>query len=58
MRGIGNLKHFKNIEPFKESEIIRMELVKDFIVELMLAAKFTHLLPCVLGSILVDIVGV
>jgi len=41
-RGMGSLKHSKNIEPFKELKIIRIELVKDFIVGPMLAAKFPY----------------
>ena len=41
-RGMGSLKHSKNIEPFKELKIIRIELVKDFIVGSMLAAKFPY----------------
>ena len=35
-RGMGSLKRLKDIEPFKELRII---LVKDFIVELMIAAR-------------------
>ena len=49
-RGTGSLKHSKNVEPFEELKIIRIEPVKDFIVELILAAKFSYLL-------FVDIVG-
>ena len=44
-RGTGSLKHSNNIEPFEELKIIRIELVKDFIVEPMLAAKFPYPLP-------------
>ena len=47
MRGMGSLKHSNNIEPFEELKIIRIELVKDFIVEPMLAAKFPYPLPTV-----------
>ena len=50
-RGTGSLKHCRNVEPFEELEIIRIELVKGFIVEPMLTAKFSHLL-------FVDIVGI
>ena len=50
-RGTGSLKHSKNVEPFEELKIIRIEPVKDFIVELILAAKFSYLL-------FVDIVGI
>ena len=49
-RGTGSLKHCRNVEPFEELEIIRIELVKGFIVEPILAAKFSYLL-------FVDIVG-
>ena len=51
VRGTGSLKHCRNIEPFEELEIIRIELDKGFIVEPMLTAKFSHLL-------FVDIVGI
>ena len=44
MRGTGSLKHSRNVEPFKELKIIRIELVKGFIVEPILAAKFSYLL--------------
>ena len=47
VRGTGSLKHSNNIEPFEELKIIRIELVEDFIVEPMLAAKFPYPLPTV-----------
>ena len=47
MRGTGSLGHSNNIEPFGELKIIRIELVEDFIVEPMLAAKFPYPLPIV-----------
>ena len=50
-RGTGSLKHSKNVEPFEELKIIRIELIKGFIVEPILAAKFSYLL-------FVDIVGI
>ena len=50
-RGTGSLKHSKNVEPFEELKITRKELVKGFIVEPILAAKFSYLL-------FVDIVGI
>ena len=40
-RGTEILKHSRNVEPFEELKIIRIELVKGFIVELRLAAKFS-----------------
>ena len=57
-RGTGSLRYSNSIEPLGESEIDRIELVEDFIVEPMLAAKFPHPLYCVLGSILINIVGI
>ena len=42
MRGTGSLKHSRNVEPFKELKIIRIELVKGFIVEPILTAKFSY----------------
>ena len=42
--GTGSLKHSRNVEPFEELKIIRLELVKGFIVEPILAAKFSYLL--------------
>ena len=56
-RGMGSLRYSDSIEPLGELEIIRIELVEDFIVEPMLAAKFPHPLYYVLGSILINIVG-
>ena len=43
-RGTGSLKHSRNVEPFEELKIIRTELVKVFVVEPILAAKFSYLL--------------
>ena len=55
---MGSLSYSNSIEPLGELEIVRIELVEDFIVEPMLAAKFPHPLYCVLGSILINIVGI
>ena len=55
-RGTGSLRYSNSIEPLGELEIVRIELV-DFIVEPMLAAKFPHPLYCILGSVLINIVG-
>ena len=41
-RGTGSLKHSRNVEPFEELKIIRIELVKGFIVEPILAARFSY----------------
>ena len=50
-RGTGSLKNSRNVEPFEELKIIRIELIKGFIVEPILAAEFSYLL-------FVDIVGI
>ena len=52
-RGTGSLRYSNSIEPLGELETIRIELVEDFIVEPILAAKFPHPLYCVLGSVLI-----
>ena len=57
LRGMGSLRYSNSIEPLRELEIVRIELVEDFIVEPMLAAKFPHPLYCILGSVSVNIVG-
>ena len=45
--GLGSLRYSNSIEPLGELEIVRIELVEDFIVEPMLAAKFPH--PCIVS---------
>ena len=57
-RGMGSLRYSNSIELLGELEIVRIELVEDFIVEPMLAAKFPHPLYCILGSMLINIVGI
>ena len=57
MRGTGSLRYSNSIEPLRELEIVRIELVECFIVEPMLAAKFPHPLYCILGSVLINTVG-
>ena len=57
LRGTGSLRYSNTIEPLEELEIVRIELVEEFIVEPMLAAKFPHPLYCILGSVLINIVG-
>ena len=54
---MGSLRYSNSIEPLGELEIVRIELVEYFIVEPMLAAKFPHPLYCILGSVLINIVG-
>ena len=56
-RGMGSLRYSNGTEPLGELEIIRIELVEDFLVEPTLAAKFPHPLYCILGSVLINIVG-
>ena len=56
VKGTGSLRYSNSIEPLGELEIVRIKLV-DFIVEPMFAAKFPHLLYCILGSVLINIVG-
>ena len=46
-RGMGSLRYSNSIELLGELEIVRLELVEDFIVEPMLAAKFPH--PCIVS---------
>ena len=58
LRGTGSLRYSNSIEPRGELAIVRIKLVEDFIVEPMLAAKFPHPLYCVLGSVLINIVGI
>ena len=57
-RGTGSLRYSNSIEPLGELEIVRLELVEDFIVGPVLAAKFPDPLYWVLGSILINIVGI
>ena len=57
-RGMGSLRYSNSLEPLRELETVRIKLVKDFIDEPMLAAKFPHPLYCILGSVLINIVGI
>ena len=57
-RGTGSLRYSNSIEPLSELKIVRIELVEDFIVEPMLAAKFPHPLYCILERVLINIVGI
>ena len=56
-RGMGSLRYSNSIEPLGQLEIVRIELVEDFIVEPMLAAKFPHSVFCILECVLINIVG-
>ena len=53
----GSLRYSNSLEPLKELETVRIRLVKDFIDEPMLAAKFSHPLNCVLECVLINIIG-
>ena len=56
-RGMGSLRYSNSLEPLRELETVRIKLVKDFIDEPMLAAKFSHPLYCILEYVLINIVG-
>ena len=56
-RGTGSLRYSYSLEPLRELETVRIKLVKDFIDEPMLAAKFSHPLFCILEYVLINIVG-
>jgi len=55
--GAGSLRDSNSLEPLRELETVRIKLVKDFIDEPMLAAKFSHPLYCILEYVLINIVG-
>ena len=57
VRGMGSLRYSNSLEPLGELETVRIKLVKDFIDEPMLAAKFPHPLCCILECVLINIVG-
>ena len=56
LRVMGSLRYSNSLEPLRELETVRIKLV-DFFDEPMLAAKFPHPLYCILGSVLINIVG-
>ena len=56
-RGMGSLRYSNSLEPLRELETVRIKLVKDFIDEPMLVAKFSHPLNCILECALINIVG-
>ena len=56
-RGMGSLRYSNSLEPLRELETVRIKLVKDFIDEPMLAAKFPHSVFCILECVLINIVG-
>ena len=53
-RGTGSLRYSNSLEPLRELETVRIKLVKDFIDEPMLAAKFPHPLYCILEYVLIN----
>ena len=55
-RGMGSLRYSNSLEPLRELEAVRIKLVKDFIDEPMLAAKFPHPLYYILGCVLIQLV--
>ena len=56
-RGTGSLRYSNSLE-LRELETVRIRLVKDFIDESMLVAKFSHPLNCMLECVLINIVGI
>ena len=56
-RGTESLRYSNSLEPVRELETVRIKLVKDFIDDPMLAAKFPHPLFCILECVLINIVG-
>ena len=58
LRGTGSLRYSNSLEPLRELETVRIKLVKDFIDEPMLVAKFSHPLNCILECVLINIVGI
>ena len=56
-RATGSLRYSNSLQPLRELETVKIKLVKDFIDEPMLAAKFPHPLFCILGTVLINIVG-
>ena len=53
-RGTGSLRYSNSLEPLRELETVRIKLVKDFIDEPMLVAKFSHSLNCILEHVLIN----
>ena len=53
-RGLGSLRYSNRLEPLRGLETVRIKLVKDFIDEPMLAAKFPHPLNCILECVLIN----
>ena len=53
-RGTGSLRYSNSLEPLRELETVRIKLVKDFIDEPMLAAKFSHPLNCIPEYVLIN----
>ena len=58
LRGTGSLRYSNSLEPLRELGTVRIKLVKDFIDEPMLAAKFSHPLNYILEYVFINIVGI
>jgi len=56
-RGTGSLRYSNSLETLRELDPVRIKLVKDFIDEPMLVAKFPHPLNCIIECVLINIVG-
>ena len=56
-RSRGSLRYSNSLEPLRELETVRIKLVKYFVDEPMLVAKFSHPLNCILECVLINIVG-
>ena len=56
-RGMESLRYSNSLKPLRELETVRIQLVKDFVDEPMLTAKFPHPLYCILEYVLINIVG-
>ena len=53
-RGTGSLRYSNSLEPLRKLETVRIRLVKDFIDEPRLVAKFLHPLNCILECVLIN----
>ena len=51
---MGSLRYSNSLEPLRELETVRIRLVRDFIDESMLVAKFSHPLNCLLECVLIN----
>ena len=49
-----SLRYSNSLKPLRELETVRIQLVKDFVDEPMLTAKFPHPLYCILEYVLIN----